>query len=95
MELVLGAYTAGMVIAMLVRDTRAEILQNRLMSIGLGFFYSGVFYNQAASNSIFQVSSQVREALPASSSSCAAFSSSASFRCACTRACCPKTTCCR
>jgi Kef-type K+ transport system membrane component KefB len=38
MELVLGAYTAGMVIAMLVRDTRAEILQNRLMSIGSGFF---------------------------------------------------------
>jgi Kef-type K+ transport system membrane component KefB len=38
MELVLGAYTAGMVIAMLVRDTRAEILENRLMSIGSGFF---------------------------------------------------------
>jgi Kef-type K+ transport system membrane component KefB len=38
MELVLGAYTAGMVIAMLVRDTKAEILQNRLMSIGSGFF---------------------------------------------------------
>jgi Kef-type K+ transport system membrane component KefB len=27
-----------MVIAMLVRDTRAEILENRLMSIGSGFF---------------------------------------------------------
>jgi Kef-type K+ transport system membrane component KefB len=38
MELVLGAYTAGLVIAMLVRDTRAEILENRLMSIGSGFF---------------------------------------------------------
>jgi Kef-type K+ transport system membrane component KefB len=38
MELVLGAYTAGMSIAMLVRDTRAEILENRLMSIGSGFF---------------------------------------------------------
>jgi Kef-type K+ transport system membrane component KefB len=38
MELVLGAYTAGMVIAMLVRDTRAEILENRLTSIGSGFF---------------------------------------------------------
>ena len=38
MELVLGAYTAGMVIAMLVRDTRAEVLENRLMSIGSGFF---------------------------------------------------------
>jgi Kef-type K+ transport system membrane component KefB len=38
MELVLGAYTAGMVIAMLVRDTQAEVLENRLMSIGSGFF---------------------------------------------------------
>jgi Kef-type K+ transport system membrane component KefB len=38
MELVLGAYAAGMVIAMLVRDTRAAILENRLMSIGSGFF---------------------------------------------------------
>jgi Kef-type K+ transport system membrane component KefB len=38
MELVLGAYTAGMVIAMLVRDTRAEVLENRLVSIGSGFF---------------------------------------------------------
>lgn len=38
MELVLGAYTAGMVIAMLVRDTRGEILENRLMAIGSGFF---------------------------------------------------------
>ena len=38
MELVLGVYTAGMVIAMLVRDTRAEILENRLTSIGSGFF---------------------------------------------------------
>jgi Kef-type K+ transport system membrane component KefB len=38
MELVLGAYTAGTVIAMLVRDTRAEILENRLTSIGSGFF---------------------------------------------------------
>jgi Kef-type K+ transport system membrane component KefB len=34
LELVLGAYTAGMVIAIL----RAEILENRLMSIGSGFF---------------------------------------------------------
>jgi Kef-type K+ transport system membrane component KefB len=38
MELVLGAYTAGTVIAVLVRGTRAEILENRLMSIGSGFF---------------------------------------------------------
>jgi Kef-type K+ transport system membrane component KefB len=38
MELVLGAYTAGLVIAMLVEDTRAEVLENRLMSIGSGFF---------------------------------------------------------
>jgi Kef-type K+ transport system membrane component KefB len=38
MELVLGAYTAGMVIAMLVRDTKAEILKDRLTSIGSGFF---------------------------------------------------------
>jgi Kef-type K+ transport system membrane component KefB len=38
MELVLGAYTAGVVIEMLVRDTRAEILENRLMSLGSGFF---------------------------------------------------------
>jgi Kef-type K+ transport system membrane component KefB len=38
MELVLGAYTAGAVIAVLVRGTRAEVLENRLMSIGSGFF---------------------------------------------------------
>jgi Kef-type K+ transport system membrane component KefB len=38
MELVLGAYTAGTVIAVLVRGTRAEILENRLMSMGSGFF---------------------------------------------------------
>jgi Kef-type K+ transport system membrane component KefB len=54
MELVLGAYTAGLVIAMLVRDTRAEILENRLMSIGSGFFIplffitSGVEFNLPA-----------------------------------------------
>ena len=35
MEMVLGAYTAGMMIAML---TKVEILQYRLMSIGSGFF---------------------------------------------------------
>jgi Kef-type K+ transport system membrane component KefB len=35
MELVLGAYTAGMMIAML---TKVEILQYRLTSIGSGFF---------------------------------------------------------
>ena len=38
MELVLGAYAAGASIAVLVRDTRAEILENRLMAIGSGFF---------------------------------------------------------
>lgn len=38
MEMVLGAYAAGIVIAMLVRDTRAEILEDRLTSIGSGFF---------------------------------------------------------
>ncbi|HUI21143.1 MAG TPA: cation:proton antiporter [Methylocella sp.] len=37
MEIVLGAYTAGMVIAMLVRGTKAEILEDRLTSIGSGF----------------------------------------------------------
>lgn len=38
MELVLGAYTAGTIIAVLVRGTKAEILENRLMSMGSGFF---------------------------------------------------------
>jgi Kef-type K+ transport system membrane component KefB len=36
-ELVLGAYAAGMVIAMLVRGTTAEILEDRLTSLGSGF----------------------------------------------------------
>jgi Kef-type K+ transport system membrane component KefB len=38
MELVLGAYAAGVIIAMLVRDTKAEILEDRLTSLGSGFF---------------------------------------------------------
>ena len=38
MEIVLGAYTAGMAIAMLVRGTKAELLEDRLTSIGSGFF---------------------------------------------------------
>lgn len=38
MEIVLGAYAAGTVIAMLVRDTKAEKLEDRLRSIGSGFF---------------------------------------------------------
>jgi Kef-type K+ transport system membrane component KefB len=38
MEIVLGAYTAGVVIAILVRDTTGEILEDRLTSIGSGFF---------------------------------------------------------
>jgi Kef-type K+ transport system membrane component KefB len=37
-ELVLGAYAAGMVIAILVRGTTAEILEDRLESLGSGFF---------------------------------------------------------
>jgi Kef-type K+ transport system membrane component KefB len=37
METVLGAYTAGVVIAMLVRGTSAEILEHWLTSIGSGF----------------------------------------------------------
>lgn len=38
MEVVLGAYTAGVVIAILVRDTPGEILEDRLTAIGSGFF---------------------------------------------------------
>jgi Kef-type K+ transport system membrane component KefB len=38
MEIVLGAYTAGVVIAILVRDTTGEILQDRLAAVGWGFF---------------------------------------------------------
>lgn len=38
MEIVLGAYTAGLMIAMLVRGTKAEVLEDRLTSIGSGFF---------------------------------------------------------
>jgi Kef-type K+ transport system membrane component KefB len=38
MEVVLGAYTAGTIVAMLVRDTKAETLEDRLTSIGSGFF---------------------------------------------------------
>lgn len=38
MEIVLGAYAAGMAIGMLVRGTKAAILEDRLTSIGSGFF---------------------------------------------------------
>lgn len=38
MEIVLGAYTAGVVIAILVRDTTGEMLQDRLAAVGWGFF---------------------------------------------------------
>lgn len=38
MEIVLGAYTAGLVIAMLARGAKAETLEDRLTSIGSGFF---------------------------------------------------------
>lgn len=37
-ELVLGAYVAGMVITMLVRGTKAEMLEDRLTPLGSGFF---------------------------------------------------------
>lgn len=36
-EAVVGAYAAGLAVAILVRDTRAEILEDRLTSIGSGF----------------------------------------------------------
>ncbi|HXW71261.1 MAG TPA: cation:proton antiporter [Methylocella sp.] len=48
MEMVLGAYAAGTVIAMLVRDTRAEFLENRLLSIGTGFFIPVFFVASGA-----------------------------------------------
>ena len=54
MELVVGAYAAGMVVAMLVRGTKAEILEDRLTSIGSGFFIplffitSGIEFDLAA-----------------------------------------------
>lgn len=48
MELVLGAYAAGAAIAMLVRDTRAEVLENRLMAIGPGFFIPLFFVTSGA-----------------------------------------------
>ncbi|WP_051134031.1 cation:proton antiporter [Methylocystis sp. ATCC 49242] len=37
-ETVVGAYTAGMAVAMLVRGTKAEVLEDRLTTIGSGFF---------------------------------------------------------
>jgi Kef-type K+ transport system membrane component KefB len=37
MEIVFGAYTAGAVIAILIRDTAGEILEDRLISVGSGF----------------------------------------------------------
>lgn len=37
-ETVVGAYTAGMAVAMLVRGTKAEVLEDRLTMIGSGFF---------------------------------------------------------
>ncbi len=38
MEMVLGAYTAGIVIAILVRDMPAQALEDRLLAMGSGFF---------------------------------------------------------
>jgi len=86
MEIVLGAYTAGMAIAMLVRGTKAELLEDRLTSIGSGFFIP-----------LFFVTSGVEFDLPALVTSpaslarlflfCAPSYTSAFFRFACTNAC--------
>jgi Kef-type K+ transport system membrane component KefB len=73
MELVLGAYTAGMVIAML---TKVKILQYRLTSLGSGFFILLFFITSGVEFDL----RRVRKALPASSSFARAFSSSASSR---------------
>jgi Kef-type K+ transport system membrane component KefB len=43
MEIVLGAYTAGMAIAMLIRGTKAEMLEDRLTALGSGFFIPAFF----------------------------------------------------
>jgi Kef-type K+ transport system membrane component KefB len=61
MELVLGAYTAGVVVEMLVRDTRAEILENRLASIGSGFFIPLFFITSGVE---FDLGERRADALP-------------------------------
>lgn len=54
MELVVGSYMAGMAVAVLVRGTRAEILKERLTTIGSGFLIplffieSGVVFDFSA-----------------------------------------------
>lgn len=43
MEAVVGAYAAGMAVAMLVDGTKAEVLEDRLATIGSGFFVPAFF----------------------------------------------------
>lgn len=48
MELVIGSYMAGMVVAILVRGTKAEILEERLTAIGSGFLIPLFFIESGA-----------------------------------------------
>ncbi|MBM3578684.1 MAG: cation:proton antiporter [Alphaproteobacteria bacterium] len=48
MELVVGSYMAGMAVAILVRGTKAEILQERLTAIGSGFLIPLFFIESGA-----------------------------------------------
>jgi Kef-type K+ transport system membrane component KefB len=49
MELVVGSYMAGMAVAVLVRGTKAEILNDRLTAIGSGFLIPLFFIESGAS----------------------------------------------
>jgi Kef-type K+ transport system membrane component KefB len=49
MELVVGSYMAGMAVAILVRGTKAEILEERLTAIGSGFLIPLFFIESGAS----------------------------------------------
>lgn len=48
MEIVVGAYTAGMAVSILVSGTKAEILEDHLMAIGTGFFVPLFFIKSGA-----------------------------------------------
>jgi Kef-type K+ transport system membrane component KefB len=48
MELVVGSYIAGMAVAILVRGTKAEILEERLAAIGSGFLIPLFFIESGA-----------------------------------------------
>ncbi|MFO1104396.1 MAG: cation:proton antiporter [Methylocystis sp.] len=55
MELVVGSYIAGMAVAILVRGTKAEILEERLAAIGSGFLIPLFFIESGAAFDVMKL----------------------------------------